>query len=152
MDVGDEAPDLELDGTGGRRRLRPRPGGRLLVIFYQEDSTPTCSIQLNAFKRDFDILSTVPAEVVAISTDSLTAHHDFVARLGGLPFPLLSDASADAANAFGVLDSNELRAQRALFVVDESGIIQYAAAPFNPSNLTQYEQAFQALGFDAGSD
>jgi thioredoxin-dependent peroxiredoxin len=147
MSADSVAPDIELDGTGGRRRLRPSPGKRLVIAFYQEDSTPTCTTQLNAFKEDFSVLQELGAEMVAISADTLDSHRAFLDRMNRPPFPLLSDPQGEAAKAFGAWDSDERRAKRALFVIDDQGRILHACVPYNPSNLAQYEQLFQALGF-----
>jgi peroxiredoxin len=140
---------LVLAGTAGPRRLVPQRTERLLIVFYQEDGTPTCTTQLCSFKADFDLLQELGVEVVAVSADSLAAHQAFLERLGGLPFPLLSDADGEASRAFGVWDSELRRSQRAVFVLDRAGAVLYAAVPYAPSNLTQYEAIYRALGVSA---
>jgi peroxiredoxin Q/BCP len=141
-----QAPDLELQGTGGARRLRPASGGHLLVVFYQEDGTPTCTTELCSFREDFPLLEELGAEVVGISVNSLSAHAAFLKRIGGLPFPLLSDQDGAAARAFGVWDGETRRAMRAVFVIDAEGAILHARVPYNPANLGQYEAVFRSLG------
>jgi len=137
--------DLVLEGTEGPRRLRAAPGQRLVVIFYQEDSTPTCSTQVASFKEDFDLLQETGAEAVAISSDSLASHRAFLERLGGLPFPLLSDPEGLAAKAFGVWDPNSRRAHRSVLVVDDQGMILHAERAYSPANINAYEAVFRAL-------
>lgn len=140
------APDLTLAGTEGPRRLRPAPGHPLLVIFYQEDSTPACSTQLASFSADFELVRELGAEVVAISADNLATHRHFAERLGGLPFPLLSDPGGTAAQEFGVWDAQNRRAVRSVFVVDDNGNIRYASRHYSLGNLDEYQRVFEALG------
>jgi peroxiredoxin Q/BCP len=135
-----------LPGTDGPRRLLPEHSERLLVVFYQEDATPACTTQLCSFRDDFELLQQLGVEVVAVSVDDLDAHRAFLQRLGGLPYPLLSDATGAAARAFGVWDADTRRSRRAVFVVDRAGTVVHATAPYTPANLVQYEAVFRALG------
>jgi thioredoxin-dependent peroxiredoxin len=139
-------PDLVLPGTAGPRRLRPLAAERLLVVFYQEDATPTCTTQLCSFRDDFDLLQELGTEVVGVSADSVDIHRAFLQRLGGLPFALLSDSAGEAARSFGVWDAESQRSQRAVFVLDRAGVILHASVPYTPLNLAQYEAVFRALG------
>lgn len=141
-------PDLTLPGTDGPRRLRPLQSDRLLVIFYQEDATPTCSTQVVSFREDFDAVREAGAEIVAISSDSQESHAAFIERLGGLPFPLLSDTDGSAARAFGVWDTSIQRAFRSVFVIDRKGRIKHAVRHYSPANLTEYQRIFAALGVE----
>jgi very-short-patch-repair endonuclease/peroxiredoxin len=145
---GDEAtaPDLTLASTAGPQRLRPSPGRRLLVIFYQEDNTPACSTQLASFRDDFEVLRELDADVVAISSDDLASHEQFAHRLGNLPFPLLSDSDGSAAKQFGVWSAENQRADRSVFVVDDEGKIRYASRHYSLGNLAEYTAVFEALG------
>ena len=143
------APDLELDGTEGRRPLRPVHGRHLLVLFYQEDGTPTCTTELTSFRDEAELLAELDLDIVAVSTDDLDSHRRFIERLGRLPFPLLSDPGGVAARAFGAWDVTAKRAQRAAFVVDADGSVLYAVCPYNPADLTAFEGIFRAAGFTA---
>lgn len=140
------APDLTLESTEGPRRLRPAFGHRLLLAFYQEDNTPACNAQINSFKSDFPLFEELGTEVVAISTDNLDSHQRFLEHTGGLPFPLVSDTDGIAAKAFGVFDSENHRAFRAVFVIDSGGHVSYRSHRYNPQNFEEYERVFQALG------
>ena len=147
-EAGDPAPDFELPSTGGSIRLseasRDRP---VVVAFYMEDNTPTCSSQVAALKGDHDLFEELGANVIAISADPLESHRSFAERLGGVPFTLASDEDLSAARAFGVVDETGKRSRRAVFVVRD-GVVQLAIPWFNPSNSEQYQQIFAALGLE----
>jgi peroxiredoxin Q/BCP len=147
---GDRAPDFDLPGTDGVVRLNERlASGRTLLAFYSEDGTPSCSTELEALKDAHETLRELGAQVIAISADSVESHRAFDERLGGLPFPLVSDEDLSAARAYGaVAEDDPRRSRRALFVIDRDGTVLYAANPYSPNNLAQLEGAFRALGLD----
>ena len=141
IEPGDQLPDTEL-------KLRDYlDDGPLLVLFYTEANTPFCTQQLCAFRDDEEMINELGASVIAISADPPWE----LARFNDehrLPFPLLSDPALDAAEAFGVVDETGKRAQRAAFVADSDGAITLAIPFYQPNNLDQYQQVFEALGLD----
>ncbi len=66
------------------------------------------------------------AQVVGISIDSTHANAAWAKSLGGLGYPLLSDffPHGAVAQAYGVLRPEGM-AERAVFVIDKSGIVRY---------------------------
>jgi peroxiredoxin Q/BCP len=146
----DSAPGFTLPSTHGDLRLADLlRDGPLLLAFYFEDATPTCSTEVAALKDAYDALRELGASVVAVSADSIESHRAFAERLGGLPFPLASDADLAVAHAYGVLaEDDPRRSRRALFVIDRDATITYAANPFSPNNLSQFEAALGALGLE----
>ena len=71
-----------------------------------------------------------------------------VERLGGLPFPLASDEDLAVARLYNVTDEEAKRSRRAVFIVDEEGIITHAEPWFQPGNSAQFEAIFRALGLE----
>lgn len=146
---GGRAPDFDLPGTTGEIRLSGIFAQKKVVLaFYTEDNTPLCSSEVAMLKDDYDIIKELGAEVVAVSADSIESHREFAERLGGLPFPLASDAGLEAARAYGVVDDAGKRSRRAVFVIDTGGTVLYAEPWFQPGNPDQYEAIFRALGFE----
>jgi peroxiredoxin Q/BCP len=146
--VGDRAPDFSLPGTSGDVRLRELLGrGPVLLAFYVEDATPGCSTQLQSLIDAHDILSELGVHIVAVSADSVESHHAFAERLGGVPFPLASDAGTAVAQQYNAVSEDDRRRScRALFVVDQDGTIAYAANPYSVNSTRQLEEALQTLG------
>ena len=147
--AGDDAPDFTLASTAGELRLSQLVATKKVVLaFYAEDNTPLCSSEVSVLKEDYDLVQQLGAEVVAVSVDSLESHREFIRRLGGLPFPLVSDERLEAARAYGVVDETGKRSQRAVFVIDRGGKIAHVVPWFQPGNPSQYEAIFGALGFE----
>lgn len=146
---GDAAPDFELPSTNGVLRLSDMTADKKLVLaFYTEDDTPLCSSELSIFKEDHELVRQVGAEVVAVSADSLESHEGFADRLGGIPFPLVSDERLEAASAYGVVSDDGKRSRRAVFVIDKGGTVLHVVPWFQPGNPGHYEGIFKALGFE----
>ena len=147
--VRDPAPDFTLPGTSGEVKLSEVwSRGKVVLAFYTEDNTPLCSNEIAMLRDDYEMVSELGAEVVAVSADSLDSHRYFTERLGGIPFALVSDAGLEAARAYGVVDDAGKRSRRAVFVIDEAGVVLYAEGWFQPGNPTQYEAVFRALGLE----
>jgi peroxiredoxin Q/BCP len=147
-DTGDRAPDFVLPSTEGELRLSDLlREGRVLLAFYFEDGTPTCSTEIAALKDAHDPLRQLGARVIAVSADSIESHRAFAERLGGLPYPLASDPELATARAYDtVAQDDQRRSRRALFVIEQDGTIAYTANPYSPNSLSQLEEALRALG------
>ena len=85
------------------------------------------------------------ANLVAISNDSLASHHDFAEKLGGLPYPLLSDERNEAINAYDVLNDAQTGARRSIFVVDRGGEIAYVNPAYDVRRPDHLEEIFEQL-------
>jgi len=149
-EAGERGPDFALPSTDGEVRLGELLSrGRVLLAFYFEDATPTCSTEVEALKDAYEALRELGAEVVAISADGLESHRAFADRLGGLPFPLASDEDVAVARAYdAVADGDPRRSRRALFAIDRDGTVLYVANPYSPNSLSQLEGALRALGVE----
>ena len=148
-ELGEQAPDFTLPSTSGELQLlNATERGKVILAFYYEDATPTCSNEISMLRDDYDLVRELGAEVIAVSADSLDSHEMFAERLGGLPFPLASDKSLAVAKAFDVVDDAGKRSRRAVFVIDRGGTVLYAERWFQPGNPSQYESIFRALGLE----
>jgi alkyl hydroperoxide reductase subunit AhpC len=68
------------------------------------------------------------AQVVGISVDSVPSHIAFAKSLGGIEsYPLLGDFHPKGAVAkkYGVYKEDKGISERAVFIVDKKGIVQY---------------------------
>jgi peroxiredoxin len=83
--------------------------------------------------------------VVGISADSLASHLRFAEKLGGLPFPLLSDSQRETIGAYGVLNDKGSGARRSVFVVDRTGILRYQNVKYEVSKEAHFEALLEAL-------
>lgn len=68
------------------------------------------------------------AQVLGISVDSTPSHVAFAKSLGGLEsYPLLADfhPKGEVSRKYGVLKEDKGISERAMFVIDKSGIVRY---------------------------
>jgi thioredoxin-dependent peroxiredoxin len=121
--VGDPAPDFELDGTDGRFRLSEHRGERVVLLFYPGDNTPVCTRQFCSYRDNSEEFDSLEATVVGVSAQSVESHESFVAE-HGLNVPLLADEDGAVAKAYGV-HTPVVGTRRAAIVIDEEGMVRH---------------------------
>jgi peroxiredoxin len=123
--IGTPAPDFELNSTPDQKlKLSELLGKKVIIAFYPADWSPVCSDQIAFYNETLKLFSKHNAQLVGISVDSKWSHLAF-SESRKLHFPLLADfePKGQVAKMYGVYNEKEGLAQRALFVVDEKGII-----------------------------
>jgi peroxiredoxin Q/BCP len=124
IEIGDPAPDFELDGTGGRRyRLGEQRGRWVILAFYPGDFTPVCTRQFCSYRDGADHLDDLDAVVWGISPQSMGSHERFATE-HRLTVPLLSDPDHATARAYGVVGPGGL-VRRSIFILDPEGLVRY---------------------------
>src|ERR1700693_4842082 len=121
--VGEQAPDFELEGTSGPFKLSDHRGERVVLLFYPGDNTMVCTKQFCSYRDRAEDFAALNATVVGISAQDLASHEGFIAK-HGLNVPLLADIDADVARAFSAF-SPRLGTRRAVVVIDEQGIVRH---------------------------
>jgi peroxiredoxin Q/BCP len=121
--VGDQAPDFELPGTGGKAyRLSDYRGRKVILAFYPGDFTAVCTKQFCSYRDESERLDSLGADVLGISPQSVDSHERFTEEKS-LNVPLLADEDKAVALAYGVLAGPMVR--RAIFVIDEEGVVRH---------------------------
>ena len=147
--IGDKATDFILPSTKGPVQLsKVYRDGKVVLAFYTEDDTPSCARELASFSEEYPTLQELGASVVAVSVDSLHSHQSFCDKVGGYPFPLVSDAEQEVAAAYGVRHDDGKRNHRAVFVIDQEGVVIHAIPWYQPGNPSQLLEVFRALGLE----
>jgi peroxiredoxin Q/BCP len=126
LQVGDKIPFFTaIDSNGNSFEVWDYIGQPMVIYFYPKDDTPGCTIQACTFRDQYEDFKTLGAEVIGISSDSLSSHKKFASRYK-LPFILLSDTNKKIRTAFGVPnDFLGLLPGRATYVIDKNGIVQF---------------------------
>jgi peroxiredoxin len=146
---GARAPSLTLHTTTGDVRV-PDPAGRpVLLMFFQEAGTPTCTTQVSSLAAERALLDETGALAVCISTDPMDRLEAFARAIGDAAPALATDPDGAVARTFGVYDETGRRAQRAAFVIGGDGTVKLAVPWYNPANSEQFASLFAALGVDA---
>lgn len=121
LTVGSPAPEFMLqDQTGRVRTLAEYRGHPVVLYFYPRDATPGCTREACAFRDAWTRLEAAGAVVLGVSTDDVISHQHFH-DAEGLPFDLLADTEATAANAYGVPVRMGGFASRQTFLIDAQG-------------------------------
>jgi lipoyl-dependent peroxiredoxin subunit C len=105
-------------------------GKWLVAFFYPKDFTFVCPTEIKAFGDAYKDFQDRDTDVLGISTDNEFVHlawRQTKEELRRLPFGLVSDIRRDLSSALGILDEQELVAQRATFIVDPQGIIRFVS-------------------------
>src|SRR5436309_15394168 len=98
--VGEQAPDFELQGTDGVFKLSEHRGERVVLLFYPGDNTMVCTKQFCSYRDRVDDFKSLDATVVGISAQDLASHEGFIAK-NALTVPLLADVDGGVAKAYG---------------------------------------------------
>ena len=98
-----------------------------VVFFWPKDFTFVCPTEIAEFGRLNGEFADRDAQVLGASVDNEYVHYAWRLQhedLKNLPFPMLSDLDRELITDLGVLN-NEGVADRATFIVDPDGIIQF---------------------------
>lgn len=127
---GDKAPAFSgINQNGEKLSLAAYKGKKVILFFYPEDDTPTCTIQACNLRDNFSLLKKNGFEVIGISPDEVKSHKKFEKKFS-LPFTLVADPDHIILEKYGVwgekqmFGHNYMGVHRTTFVIDEKGIIR----------------------------
>jgi alkyl hydroperoxide reductase subunit AhpC len=127
--VGKSAPDFTLKGIYqgriGDYTLKSYRRKWLVFFFYPADFTFICPTEVVGFSKLAADFRAEGAELLGVSVDSVETHREWIEELGGVDYPLLSDAEKQVSRAYGVLDEKEGVSQRATFIINPAAVVSY---------------------------
>lgn len=127
--IGAPAPGFTLEGIYQGRvanySLQSVRGKWLVLFFYPADFTFICPTEVAGFSRMAGDFRAEKAEIFGVSVDPLDTHRSWIEELGGVDFPLLSDAEKKVSRAYGVLNKKEGVSLRATFLIHPEGVVSY---------------------------
>lgn len=146
---GDKAPAFSgIDQNGKKISLADYKGKKVVVYFYPEDDTPTCTIQACNLRDNYGLLKKNGFEIIGVSPDDAKKHKKFETKFD-LPFTLVADTSHAILDKYGVWDKKQMFGNhymgvlRTTFVIDEKGIICKIFP--RPKNKAHAEEIVAAL-------
>lgn len=125
---GRRAPGFTLHVTPDQKlSLDEFAGRRVILAFYPADWSPVCGDQMSLYNHILPEFRRHGAELLGISVDGAWCHQSF-ARDRKLHFALLSDfePKGEVAKSYGAYRSADGVAERALFLIDEKGMIVWS--------------------------
>lgn len=99
-----------------------------IFFFYPADFSFVCPTELEDLATYYDELQSLGVEVYSVSCDTHFVHkawHDASEEIDKIKYPMLGDPSGELASNFQCLREGEGLADRATYLVDPEGIIQY---------------------------
>lgn len=135
INVGDLAPDFELNNTEGARTTLSSFRGvkSVLLVFFPFAFSRNCTVEFCSLRDDnADLVSDELVEVIGISVDHIFALKAWKAA-ERYPNSFVADfwPHGAVAQAYGVLNDHGC-ASRATFLIDKEGIVRFA--DLNPTN------------------
>lgn len=122
------APDFTLFATPDQKiTLSDFKGKNVILAFYPADWSPVCSDQMALYNEMLPYFKKYDAEIFGISVDGRWCHLAF-SKDRNLHFPLLADFEPKGATAkkYGVYNEESGECNRALFVINKEGIIEWS--------------------------
>ena len=122
------APNFTLNATPDQKvSLSDFRGKPVVLAFYPADWSPVCGDQMALYNEILPEFHRHQATLIGISVDGAWCHAAFAANRK-LHFPLLSDfePKGAVAQAYGAYRPIEGTTERALFVIDEQGLIHWS--------------------------
>ena len=146
---GDKAPVFTAKDQNGKKiSLTDYKGKKLVLYFYSEAGSPTCTIESCNLRDNYVLLKKKGFEVVGVSPDDEGRQKKFEIKYK-LPFPLVADTENIVTTAYGVRDMKKLFGReymgilRTTFVIDEKGFIQKIFT--KPKNKAHAEEIIAAI-------
>jgi peroxiredoxin len=151
--VGEKVPDFTLYDTEKKVRKLPEflsKGRKTVIAFFPGAFTGACTKEMCTFRDMYSELESLKGSVVGISVDAPFAQKAF-AQANKLTFPLLCDFNRQVIRKYDVVWSNlsgvegYVCANRAIFLVDEGGVVRYKWVAPDPGTLPNFDEIKAAL-------
>ena len=147
---GDKAPVFTGNDQDGKKiSLADYKGKKLILYFYSEAGSPTCTIESCNLRDNYTLLKKNGFEVVGISPDNETKQKKFEQKYK-LPFPLIADQENKITDLYGVHEMKKLFGReymgilRTTFIIDEKGmIIKMFTKPKNKAHAEEILNSFK---------
>ena len=151
VEVGQKAPDFALfDNDRTKRTLDEFKGKNVVLAFVPGAFTGVCTTEVCTLRDQMDQFNSMNAQVLGISVDGPFAQKAW-SDANNLNFPMLSDFSREATNAYDVALPNlaglegYVVSNRAVFVLDGEGVVRYKWIAPSPTNEPDYDEVRAAV-------
>lgn len=128
LKVGDLAPDFTVDSHLDKKvTLSEYRGKTTVLVFFPQAFTPVWTAQIPSYEAEYASFAELDVQVLGISVDHIPVLKAWAESLGGISYPLISDfwPHGEIAKEYGAFREEEGRSERAIFIVDKNGVLQY---------------------------
>jgi len=140
---GDKAPDFTAkDQNGNTVSLSDFKGKNVILYFYPQDNTPTCTNEACNFRDNYQSLLSKGFSVIGVSPDTEKSHKKFETKFN-LPFPLIADPDRKIVEQYGLwaekttFGRTYMGVLRTTFVIDPKGKILKVIDKVESKNASQ---------------
>jgi peroxiredoxin Q/BCP len=148
--VGKKAPAFSgRDQNGNKVSLADFKGKTLILYFYPQDNTPTCTVQACNLRDNMTLLSRKGYAIVGVSPDDEASHLKFSGKFD-LGFPLIADSERKIIEKYGVWGEKQMYGKkymgliRTTFIIDGNGIV--AGVIEKPKAKEHAQEILKAMG------
>jgi thiol peroxidase len=147
VQVGEKAPDFEVIANDlSLFRFSSLKGKVAIICAVPSLDTPTCNIETRWFNEEAARLGP-DVEILTISMDLPFAQKRWCGAAGVDRVKTYSDhRDAVFGTAYGVLIKELRLLARAVFLVDQGGVVRYVQLVKELSNEPNYDEVLQAVG------
>jgi len=154
-DVGTVAPDFTLMNQDRQPvTLGAQRGSPVVLAFFPAAFSSVCTKEMCTFRDAFARLNAANAKVFGISVDTFWTLKAFQEQ-EQLRFPLLSDFNKEVMRQYGAFADDMIGlkgiAKRAVFVVDQAGIVRHREVLDDARNEPDYGKALSVVDTLAGA-
>lgn len=128
LKVGDKLPQFEGTNQDGETiNSEKLLGKKLVIFFYPQASTPTCTVEACNLSDNYSQLEEAGFQLLGISGDTVKKQKNFHSKFA-FPYHLIADESHDIIEKFGVWKEKKTFGKtymgivRTTFIFDEKGI------------------------------
>jgi len=140
---GEKAPDFTAkDQNGNTVSLSDFKGKNVILYFYPQDNTPTCTNEACNFRDNYQSLLGKGFSVIGVSPDTEKSHKKFETKFE-LPFPLIADPDRKIVEQYGLWAEKMMFGRkymgvlRTTFVIDPKGKILKVIDKVESKNASQ---------------
>ncbi|HZX58703.1 MAG TPA: thioredoxin-dependent thiol peroxidase [Mucilaginibacter sp.] len=140
---GDKAPGFTAkDQDGNTVSLSDYKGKNVILYFYPQDDTPTCTKEACNYRDNYQSLLSKGFAVIGVSFDTEKSHKKFIKKYS-LPFPLIADTDKKIIEDYGVWGEKATFGRtymgtfRTTFVIDKKGIISHVIRKVESGKASQ---------------
>ena len=140
---GEKAPDFTAkDQNGNTVSLSGFRGKNVILYFYPQDNTPTCTTEACNFRDNYQSLLSKGFAVIGVSPDTEKSHKKFETKFN-LPFPLIADPDRKIVEEYGLWAEKMMFGRkymgilRTTFVIDPKGKILKVIDKVESKNASQ---------------
>ncbi|MGI9581434.1 thioredoxin-dependent thiol peroxidase [Chryseobacterium sp. RRHN12] len=128
LKVGDKLPEFEgINQDGETVTSSKLIGKKLVVFFYPQANTPTCTVEACNLSDNYSRLKKAGFQLLGVSGDSVKKQKNFHSKFA-FPYDLIADENRDIIGKFGVWQEKKTFGKtymgivRTTFIFDENGV------------------------------